>query len=580
MGESVMDCNTPDLTGAQSTYGNGGLESDCRAEAPYVVSQDHIHKKRPMRIICIGAGIAGIAAAYKYQRRLSEITFTIYEKNYDVGGTWLENRYPGCACDIPAHGYTYSWEGNPEWSRFYAEAPEIHAYFKGCAIKWDCMKYIKLGHRVIRAEWSSSDSVWDITTEILETGALMHDRCDVLLSATGVLNNWKWPAIDGLNDFKGKLLHSARWDDSYDFKDKNVAVIGAGSSAIQIVPNLTPKVRRMINFIRSPTWITPEFSQSLAMEGRDTKFSSEQIQRFKDDKKYFLQYRKLVQNTGSSNFGTFYKGSPRQLEAVKNFSAMMRKRLNEDEEIAARLIPKFPVGCRRYTPGSGYLEALVASKSQVIMDEIDHIDSGGLVTKDGNYHAVDAIICATGFDTSFRPAFPVIGVDGRNLSKYWSDEPLHYLSIAVPKFPNYFIIGGPNSPIANGSLISGLEVELDYAYSCVEKMQTENITSMDVKEEAMRDFIEHRNESMKAFVWSGDCRSWYKNGRIDGPVIGPWPGSSWHFNEALEKPRFEDYNLTYMQRNRFSYLGYGRTLREELGESTAEHLTEEGVVDP
>lgn len=160
------------------------------------------------------------------------------------------------------------------------------------------------------------------------------------------------------------------------------------------------------------------------------------------------------------------------------------------------------------------------------------------------------------------------------------------------------VIGGPNSPIANGSLISGIEVEIDYAYTCAEKIQTENIASIDVKEEAMRDFIQHRNEAMQAFVWSGNCRSWYvslpsncdsgsacsrnfcnryKNGKIDGPVIGPWVGSSWHFNEALEKPRFEDYEIEYLRKNRFAYLGYGRTLKEELGESTAEHLTEDGV---
>ncbi|RVX71026.1 hypothetical protein B0A52_03391 [Exophiala mesophila] len=521
----------------------------------YVVSQDHIHKRRPIRIVCIGAGIAGIAAAYKYQKRLKDVDLAIYEKNHDVGGTWLENRYPGCACDIPAHGYTYSWEGNPEWSRFYAEAPEIHAYFKGCAIRWDCMKYIKLGHRVVQAQWMEDLHKWDLKIENSETNQIITDQCDIVLSATGVL----------------------KWDDSYDFTDKVIAVIGAGSSAIQIVPSLLPKVRKMINFIRSPTWITPEFSQVLASEGRDTKFAPEQIQRFKDDKKYFLEYRKMVQNTGSSNFGTFYKGSPRQEAAVKNFAEMMKKRLGGDDEVAARLIPNFPVGCRRYTPGTGYLEALVSSKSTVVVEEIARIDSKGLVTIDGQHHPVDAIICATGFDTSFKPAFPVVGRNGRNLAEYWNEEPLHYLSIAAPGFPNYFIIGGPNSPIANGSLISGLEVEIDYAYTCAEKIQTENIASIDVKEEAMRDFIQHRDEAMKAFVWSGNCRSWYKNGKIDGPVIGPWVGSSWHFNEALEKPRFEDYDIEYFRKNRFAYLGYGRTLREELGESTAEHLTEEDV---
>lgn len=250
----------------------------------------------------------------------------------------------------------------------------------------------------------------------------------------------------------------------------------------------------------------------------------------------------------------------------------------------------------------------------MVVEEIARIDSKGLITIDGKHHPVDAIICATGFDTSFKPAFPVIGRNGRNLAEYWNVEPLHYMSIAAPGFPNYFsenssfhqivlssdsiVIGGPNSPIANGSLISGIEVEIDYAYTCAEKIQSENIASIDVKEEAMRDFIQHRNEAMQAFVWSGNCRSWYvplpsncdpcsacsrnfcnryKNGKIDGPVIGPWVGSSWHFNEALEKPRFEDYEIEYLRKNRFAYLGYGRTLKEELGESTAEHLTEDGI---
>lgn len=392
-----------------------------------------------------------------------------------------------------------------------------------------------------------------------------------------MFSKWKWPSIPGIHDFKGRLVHSARWDESYDFRDKIVAVIGAGSSAKQIVPALTPEVRRMINFIRSPTWITPEFSQSLAADGRATKFKPEQIQKFKEDKAYFLEYRKMVQNTGSSNFTTFYKGSPRQHESFKAFSSMMKERLNNDEKLAAQLIPTFPVGCRRFTPGSGYLEALVAGNSVVVSQEIDHVGPEGLVTVDGQHYAVDVIICATGFDTSFKPAFPVIGRDGRNLAEYWKDQPLHYLSIAAPGFPNYFVIGGPNSPIANGSLISGLEVEIDYAYKCVEKTQSENISAMDVKEEAMRDFLEHRDEAMKLYVWSGDCRSWYKNGKVDGPVIGPWVGSSWHFNEALENPGYEDYHLKYLRRNRFAYLGYGRTKAEELGESTAEHLTEEGV---
>ncbi|KIX05594.1 uncharacterized protein Z518_06466 [Rhinocladiella mackenziei CBS 650.93] len=553
--------------------GDGDLEymHGSKSEA-YYIDHEHIHKRQKMRLICIGAGIAGIAAAYKYMEQLRDVEFQIYEKNHDVGGTWLENRYPGCACDIPAHGYTYSWEGNPNWSRFYAEAEEIHSYYKGLAIKWNCMQYIKLSHRVIEAKWSEAESSWNLKIESLTEGTIIEDRCDILLSATGVLNHWKWPDIPGLHRFKGRLLHSARWDEEYNFQDKTVAVIGAGSSAIQIVPNLQKG-----DFIRSPTWITPEFSASLAADGRETRYSAEEIKRFNTDKKYFLQYRKDIQNTGSSSFSLYYKGSELQEKAYRDFSQLMRKRLGGDAELCERLIPKFEVGCRRFTPGNGFLEALVKPNVTVVVTEIESITPDGIRTTDGVHYDVDAIVCATGFDCSYRPAFPVIGRDGRDLGEFWRDEPVHYLSVAVPGFPNYFVTGGPNSPISNGSLISGLETEIDYAYACLRKLQEENGASMEASEQATADFMEHKNAAMKEFVWSGDCKSWYKNGRVDGPVIGPWCGSTWHFNKALRNPRFEDYIFKYRKRNRFQYLGFGRTLGELRGEDMAAHLREPGA---
>ncbi|KIW12770.1 hypothetical protein PV08_07957 [Exophiala spinifera] len=541
------------------------------------VSKSQIHTRRQLRLICIGAGIAGIAAAYKYDRQLSNVSFVIYEKNEDVGGTWLENRYPGCACDIPAHGYTYSWEGNPEWSCFYAEAPEIHAYYKSCAEKWNCMRYIKLSHQVTEAKWSSSSSKWDVSVKILATGETIVDECDVLLSATGVLNKWKWPDITGIHDFKGKLLHSARWDNDYSFEGKRVAVIGAGSSAIQIVPKLTPIVAEMVSFIRSRTWITAEFNADLAPQGRETRYSAEQIEKFKTDTQYFLDYRKRLYNASGANYTVYYKDSEKQKLAKQRFTQMMKERLNFREDLCSRIIPEFAVGCRRFTPGTGYLEALVSPNSRVVTTDIECITSGGLRTTDGEEYEVDAIICATGFDTSFKPAFPVIGLNGRNLAEEWKEQPLHYLSVAAPGFPNYFMAGGPNSPISNGSLIAGLETAIDYAYRCITKMQTENIVSLEPKIEAVEDFLEHRDAYMDLMVWSDSCKSWYKNGKSDGPVIGPWIGSTWHYEEALREPRFEDYQIHYLGRNRFAYLGDGRTIGEVEGVDMSAKITQPGV---
>ncbi|KAK6386901.1 hypothetical protein LTS17_000165 [Exophiala oligosperma] len=515
-----------------------------RSAGPVELLDQPLHTKRKLRLICIGAGISGIAAAYKYQKDLENVEFIIYEKNDDVGGTWYENRYPGCACDIPAHAYTYSWEGNPNWSRFYVERPEIFAYYKSCAIKWGCMKYIKLQHRVVEARWSESDKGWHVKIE---------------------------------NQAEGKLLHSARWDSNWDYAGKNVAVIGAGSSGIQIVPKMQKVCKSVVSFNRSPNWITPEFSQGLASDGRATIYTEEEIEKFNTDKKYFLEYRKNIQNFGSATYPLYYKHSDMQKQVFAKYAELMKQRLRGNEELCGNLIPKFHVGCRRFTPGDGYLESLLEPNVTVVTCEIDRVTETGIYLIDGRHFDLDAIICATGFDCSHRPPFPIIGRKERNLSEYWKHEPLHYMSVAAPGFPNYFITGGPNSPIANGSLISGVETEINYAFKCIVKMQTENVSSMEPTEEAMQDFIEYRNAIMKEMVWSSTCRSWFKNGKVDGPVIGPSVGSTWHFNEVLKEPRYEDYNLTYCTPNRFTYFGMGRTIREIQGADMATHITEPGA---
>ncbi|KEF54822.1 uncharacterized protein A1O9_09264 [Exophiala aquamarina CBS 119918] len=560
---------------AHSERTNG--ESSRRDPRPVELLDQPLHTKRKLRLICIGAGISGIAAAYKYERDLENVDIAIYEKNDNVGGTWYENRYPGCACDIPAHAYTYSWEGNPNWSRFYVERPEIFAYIESCAVKWGCMKYIKFQHRVVEARWSESEKGWHVKVENQSEGTVVEDFCHVLLNCNGVLNNWKWPEIKGLHDFKGKLLHSAKWDVDWDYTGKDVAVIGAGSSGIQIVPKMQKVCKSVVSFNRSPNWITPEFSQGLASEGRATVYTPEEIERFNTDKKLFLEYRRSIQNFGSATYSLYYKHSEMQKQVFAKYSELMKQRLKGNEELCAKLIPKFHVGCRRFTPGEGYLESLLEPNVTVVTCEIDKVTETGIELIDGRHFDLDAIICATGFDCSHRPPFPIVGRNGRNLSEYWKEEPLHYLSVTAPGFPNYFMTGGPNSPIANGSLISGVETEINYAFKCISKMQTENISSMEPTEEAMWDFIEYRNVLMKEMVWSSTCRSWFKNGKVDGPVIGPSVGSTWHFNEVLKDPRYEDYHLTYCTPNRFTYFGMGRTIGEIQGADMAIHITEPGA---
>ncbi|EXJ84595.1 hypothetical protein A1O3_05265 [Capronia epimyces CBS 606.96] len=544
----------------------------------YQYPKHHLGKKRPLRLILIGAGITGIAAVKIYKETFPDrdVEMVIYEKNADVTGTWLENRYPGCACDIPAHAYSYSWEGNSQWSRAYVGAVELYEYFKGRSIAYGVDEFLRLNHRVTAARWDDARGKWTVKIEDTARGATFEDEADLLVNGAGFLNKWKWPEIPGLHTFEGKLIHSAEWDDSYSFEGKTVAIIGSGSSAIQIVPQLQPKVKHMISFNRSKTWITPEIAAEFAPEGRTTFFSEKQKSTWLNDKNEYLKYRKEIESAMNKFFDLQWKGSPVQQAMFETFAKAMRERLGNDEQLISKTVPDFEVGCRRMTPGHGYLEALASHNVTVENDPISSVTPTGLKMSDGKVIEVDAIICGTGFDTSFRPPFPVLGFE-KNLQDLWQDEPTSYLSIAAAGIPNYFIMSGPNFPLANGCLLPCLEANLRYAFAAAQKLQTDGIKSLAPKQAAVDDFQEYKDSLMKDLVWTGSCVSWYKNGKRDGKVWGPWPGSSLHFLELMSSPRWEDYEIQYLKGNRFDFLGNGRTQRELEGGDLAYYVKEPGT---
>jgi cation diffusion facilitator CzcD-associated flavoprotein CzcO len=249
---------------------------------------------------------------------------------------------------------------------------------------------------------------------------------------------YKWPSIENLDKFKGKLVHSAAWDNEYSFEGKHVAIVGAGASAVQILPQLQPIAKSLTSFNRSKVWISAEFVDAYAPDGRNTKYSPEMIQRFNSDPEYLKEYRKLLTEKMCQIFNMFNLDHEVQRLAFTNNSASMRRRLGDREDLAELLIPEYPVGCRRTTPATGYLEALTQPNARVVRSAICEATEVGLVTVDGEKHNFDVIVAATGFDTSFKPVFPVVGVNGRNLGDDWSEIPKAYLSIAVPGYPNYF----------------------------------------------------------------------------------------------------------------------------------------------
>ncbi|KAG9237258.1 flavin-binding monooxygenase [Amylocarpus encephaloides] len=530
---------------------------------PFSLKAEPVENLRPLKVRVIGAGYSGIYLGIRIPQRLRNIDLQIYEKNSGIGGTWWENRYPGCACDIPAHSYQYSFAGNPNWSAFYAPAEEICAYLQSVAEKYGVARYVKLSRKVTSCRWNDGAKKWEITVEDTTTGQVVKDDADVLISARGNLNDISWPNIHGLDSFKGELMHSAAWNQRYDFTNKKVGVIGGGSSAIQIVPSLQKlEGIQMTCFVRSRTWISNPFGDSamvkLGLDPEKLDFSPEQREEFNTDPEKYLQFRKAIEVDGNTIHGITFKDSNAQKGAEVAFRTMMQERLSRKPEICDVLLPTFAVGCRRLTPGPGYLEALVEDNVELVSDKIASINEKCVVLENGREVQLDALVCATGFNASSPPPFHVYGKNGCALQQRFRPHPETYLAIAVDGFPNFFMMLGPNSAIGSGSLTMMIETEGDYIVKCIRKLQKEDYASMMPRADRVRDFSEYCHEYFKKTVYMDECNSWYRSeGGKGDRVTGLWPGSTLHCLESLRAPRWEDFEYETKDENRLRWLGNG-----------------------
>ncbi|KAH9479351.1 Putative sterigmatocystin biosynthesis monooxygenase stcW [Psilocybe cubensis] len=532
--------------------GTPALPQGSASDTQYRYSQP-IHHERRLKVICIGAGASGLLLAYKLQRSFRNFELVIYEKNDDISGTWHENKYPGCACDVAAHIYTWSFEPNPHWSSVYSGSEEIQRYFQNFSKKYELEKYIKLKHQVSKATWDDKKGGWDVEIANLSNGNVIQDSCDILVNAAGVLNAWKWPDIPGLHKYKGELLHTARWDTTVDLNGKHVGLIGNGSSAIQVLPAISSQASKITTFIRGPTWVFP--SQSIEQRA----YSQEELTTFETNPDAHIEYRKELESSLNALFPMFIADSDVQKATFSATVATMKEKLQNDA-LEKIVIPSWAVGCRRMTPGINYLETLVSKKVDVVHGNITEITEKGCVGENGQEHAIDVLICATGFDTSYVPRFPIIGTQG-DLREAWAKESKSYLGLAASGFPNYFMFIGPNSPIGNGPVLISIEAQADYICKLMDRWQTENIHSFSPKLEAVEDFIEHKDNFMKDTVWQQECRSWYKANSVTGKVTALWPGSTMHYLEAIAEPRYDDWDVKY-NGNRFAFLGNGYSRTE------------------
>ncbi|OAG39283.1 hypothetical protein AYO21_06487 [Fonsecaea monophora] len=553
-------------TNTAADNGEAQTATDRKSEIAIPLNNQPSYKPRKLRVITIGAGFSGLTLAHKLRYQHPEmqdiVENVIFEARGDIGGTWLVNTYPGVQCDVAAHLYAFPFDPNPRWSRFYASGAEIFEYISRTVRKWNLDRDIQLNTKVVGAYWQEDTGTWKVVVE--HNGVQREEYADILVSGQGFLNLWKWPEIEGLHSFKGKLVHSAEWDHDYDYSNKRIALIGNGSSGIQILPSLAKtEGTDVTSFQRGPTWVISRMSPSMLLGRNETDpnpvYTEEQKRQFETDPVYHNKYRKELIHRINKAFRLFVRDSAENLDATKFAIKQMSEKLQYNKELCEKLIPKWELGCRRVTPGEGYLESFLLPNVHLNMNPITKITENAVHTADGQSLEVNVVVCATGFDVSHCPHYPIIGQNQTSLAEKWADEPESYLSVGCPEFPNYFIFTGPNAVVGHGSLVEGLGWVAEYMIKWMKKIATEDIKSVVPKQEVVDEFVTYGDRIHKTLTWTGACRSWYKKNRVDGRVTATFPGSALLFKRLISDLRAEDFDIKYRSPNRFKFMGNGFT---------------------
>jgi cation diffusion facilitator CzcD-associated flavoprotein CzcO len=461
--------------------------------------------------IVVGAGFSGIAAGV-YLKRAGITDFLILEKAHRVGGTWRENTYPGAACDVPSHLYSYSFEPNPQWSRAYGKQAEILAYLEHCADKYGLRSHLRFREAVTQARFDEATGAWTIRTR---SGETLQARA--LLLGNGALHIPSLPDIPGLEDFKGERFHSARWNHDYDLRGKRVAVIGTGASAIQFVPEIAPKVAQLDVYQRTAPWVVPK---------RDREMSDVEKWAFeKLPATHWLRRTGLYWLMESRVVGFAYQ--PKVNELIEKVALRMLKRAVPDAELRAKLTPTYRFGCKRVLISNDYYPALQRKNVEVVADPIERVTAHGVLTRNGHERMVDALILGTGFKVSeYLSSIEVIGRRGVELNSVWRESLRNYLGITVSGFPNLFLLMGPNTGLGHNSMIFMIEAQAKYAVDAIARMRREEIAFMDVRPEVEQAFRGELAAKMKNTVWATGCSSWYQT--PNGEVF-LWPGATFDY---------------------------------------------------
>jgi cation diffusion facilitator CzcD-associated flavoprotein CzcO len=480
-------------------------------------------------VLILGGGFSGLCMAIKL-REAGMKSFLLLEKSDDIGGTWYDNRYPGCACDIPSHLYSFSFEPSPDWSRMYPGQQEIHDYLKRCVQRYELAAHIRLETRFQEAIWNEAESVWQAIA-----GEGMRIRARVLISGIGGLHVPQYPKLTGLERFAGPQFHSSTWNHSVDLNGKNVAVVGTGASAIQFVPQVAPRAGKLYLFQRTPPWIVPRVDFPIRDRWR------QRFRRFPFIMRAFRQFIFWRQEFRVLGFlgNRFVRGKATEI-ATHHLEEQI-----SDPQLRAALKPNYELGCKRVLVSDDYYPSLTRPNVELVTGAIAEVREHSIVTVDGVERPVDVLI----FGTGFRATEPLIGIrlvgrGGVEIHDAWRERMSAYLGVTVSGFPNLFLLLGPNTGLGHNSVVLMIEAQVGYVMSCLALMKRRQRQVLEVRPETQKQFVTDIHRRLAGTVWqSGGCRSWYQDQRT-GENTALCPGSVVAYTHRTRAVSPADYELT------------------------------------
>jgi cation diffusion facilitator CzcD-associated flavoprotein CzcO len=464
-------------------------------------------RRRPSPTVAIiGAGFGGLAAAVALRRNGID-DLVILEAADGVGGTWRRNTYPGAACDIQSHLYSFSFAPNKSWSRTYARQPEILAYLESVTDDFDLRRQVRLGTRVCSVEWDANSATWDCRLE--RAGRTETLTVDVVVCAAGLFGSLKFPEIAGLDDFGGAVTHTAQWDHGITLAGRKVAVIGTGASGVQLVPELAKVAGQLTVFQRTPPWMVPK---------DDRPYSAAELARFRHNPLAVRRTRWQIWKFQHDNTATF--ADDPVVTARTRVATSFLERTVADAGLRRRLTPNYPFRCKRVLLGDDYYRALQQDTVELVTDPIDRITRTGVVTTTGDTVDVDVIVLATGFETSrYLAGIDVIGCGGQRLHERWGEDPCAYLGAAVSGFPNFFMLYGPNTNQGGNSIVYILEAGARLVASAVTRLARRG-GSLDVRPEAEKRYNDRLSADLQRTIWT-QCDSYFRS--PTGRIVTQWP---------------------------------------------------------